>query len=256
VSTTSHQTSLAYERHGTGVPLVLLHGLTFDRRSWQPIVDRLGADVCTIAIDLPAHGETAGPPCGLEELADRVNRLVDGLGVEDPIVVGHSMGGSLAMIYAASHPVRGVVSIDAPVNVGPFAEMVQYLEPALRGPGFAEAFAPFEASMRIDRVPAPLRPPQEVRREVVLGYWEELLESDADELQARVEDGARNIDAPCLLVFGQRLAAAERDYVRRLVPSIQLEEWPGAGHCAHLAEADRFAARLRTFADFCDARRP
>ena len=234
------------------MPLVLLHGLTFDRRSWRPIVDRLGEDVCTIAVDLPAHGESAGSPCGLEELAARINRFLDGLGVEDPIVVGHSMSGSLAMIYAASHPVRGVVSVDAALNIGPFAEMIQRLEPALRGPGFAEAFAPFQASMGVDRVPEPVH--QEIRQDVVLGYWEDLLRSDADRLEAWVQDVARRIDVPALTLFGQPLAPAERDHLRRLLPSAQIEEWT-TGHCAHLVEADRFAARLREFAHFCEARR-
>ena len=42
--------------------------------------------------------------------------------------------------------------------------------------------------------------------------------------------------------------ADERAYVRRLVPHVQLEEWDGRGHFVHLADADRFAARLRHFA--------
>jgi pimeloyl-ACP methyl ester carboxylesterase len=51
MTTTPQQTSLAFERHGTGVPIVLLPGLTCDRRSWRPVVDRLGDGVCTIAIE-------------------------------------------------------------------------------------------------------------------------------------------------------------------------------------------------------------
>jgi pimeloyl-ACP methyl ester carboxylesterase len=256
METTSQQTSLAFERQGAGVPIVLLSGLTFDRRSWRPIVDRLGHNVCTIAIDLPAHGASLGPPCDLEDVAAQVHGLLDGLGIADPIVVGHSMSGAVAMIYAASYPTRGVVSVDSPVNIGPFAEMVQHLEPALRGPGFAEAFEPFQQSMGLDRVPEPLRSAaldaHEVRREVVLGYWDQLLRSDAHELQTWVEEVASRIDVPCLAVFGRRLAGAERDYLRRLVPGVQLEEWPDRGHFVHLADADPFAARLRAFADFCN----
>jgi pimeloyl-ACP methyl ester carboxylesterase len=253
---TSQQATLAFERHGTGVAIALLPGLTFDRRSWRPIVDRLGDDVYSIAIDLPAHGDSPGPPADLEHVAAQVHRLLERLGVADPIVVGHSMSGALAMIYAASYPVRGAVNVDSPVNVGPFAEMVQHLEPALRGPGFDEAFAPLRRSMGPDRVPEPLRTvaldAQEVDREVVLGYWDQLMRSDADELERWVEEIASTIDVPCLAVFGHALAGAERDYLRRLVPGVQLEEWVGAGHFVHLAEADRFAARLHAFAEFCN----
>ena len=57
---------LAYETHGEGIPVVFLHGLTFDRRSWGATITRLGAGVRSIAIDLPGHGDSPGPACGLE----------------------------------------------------------------------------------------------------------------------------------------------------------------------------------------------
>jgi pimeloyl-ACP methyl ester carboxylesterase len=49
---------LAYDDRGAGTPVVLLHGLTFDRAAWAPIVRKLGEGVRTVAIDLPGHGET------------------------------------------------------------------------------------------------------------------------------------------------------------------------------------------------------
>lgn len=62
-SDTHDDPALAYDAHGTGHPaLVLVHGLTFDRRSWQPIVDALAGSARTIAVDMPAHGESSGPP--------------------------------------------------------------------------------------------------------------------------------------------------------------------------------------------------
>ena len=70
MATATHQTAaLAYDEAGAGVPVVFLHGLTFDRRSWRPIVERLGGSVRSIAIDLPAHGESGGSPAPLDEVA-------------------------------------------------------------------------------------------------------------------------------------------------------------------------------------------
>ena len=259
MSTNPTETSLAFERHGAGVPIVLLPGLTFERRTWRPIVERLGDDVCSLAVDLPAHGDSAGPPCDLADVAARVHDLVEGLGIEDPVVVGHSMSSGVAMIYAASYPARGAVSVDSPTNLVPFAELVQRLKPALCGPGFAQAFEPFQQSMGLDRIPEPLRSEvlaaQEVRQDVVQGYWDELFRSEPEQLQAGVEQVAAAIDVPVLAVFGQQLSNDERDYLRQLVRGAQIEEWPGRGHFVHLAEADRFAARLRAFVDFCDTRR-
>ena len=62
---TIHRTAsggLAYEMHGDGIPVVFLHGLTFDRTTWRPIIERLGDGVRSIAVDLPGHGDTAGEP--------------------------------------------------------------------------------------------------------------------------------------------------------------------------------------------------
>jgi pimeloyl-ACP methyl ester carboxylesterase len=258
-TTTSREMSVAFERHGAGVPIVLLPGLTFERRTWRPIVERLGDDVCSLAVDLPAQGHSAGLPGDLADVAGLVHQLVVRLGMDDPVVVGHSMAGRVAMIYAASYPARGAVTADFPVNLVPFVELVQRLEPALRGPGFAQAFEPFQQSMGFDRIPEPVRSEvlaaQEVRQDVVLGYWDELMRFEPERLQERVEQVAAAIDVPVLAVFGQPLSSDERDSFRRLVPGVQLEEWPGRGHLVHLADADRFAARLRAFVDFCEARR-
>lgn len=54
MATGVHESSgLAYETEGTGVPVVVLYGLTFDRRIWRPIIERLCGSVRSVAIDLP-----------------------------------------------------------------------------------------------------------------------------------------------------------------------------------------------------------
>ena len=142
---------LAYETHGEGIPVVFLHGLTFDRRSWGPIITRLGAGVRSIAIDLPGHGGSPGPVCGLEQLAGRIAHTLDTIGgIDAPIVVGHSMSGALAMIYAGAHPVRGVVDVDQPWNIRPFAELVHQAAPMLCSERFLPAFNMFERTMGLD----------------------------------------------------------------------------------------------------------
>ena len=227
-------TTLAYERHGAGTPIVFLHGLTFDRTSWRPIIERIDADC--IAVDLPAHGESAGPPADLDVVATQVHELVAGLGVERPVVVGHSISGGVAMIYAANYPARGAVSVDSPFDIRPFARLVQHLAPALRGPGFAEAFAPIQRSMRLDLLPEPVA--QDIRQDVVLGYWDELLRTDPERMQRRIEAIADRLAVPVLAI-----AAEPQPYP----PAGEVEIWPGSGHMLHLVEADRFAARLRRF---------
>jgi pimeloyl-ACP methyl ester carboxylesterase len=255
MSLSIQQSTLAYEQHGSGVPVVFLHGLTFDRSAWQPIGDRLGDHVRSIAVDLPGHGETDGPPCALDEVASRLNTLLEQLGVERPVVVGHSISAVIAMIYAASYPVLGIVDVDQPVDPRPFAQLARRLEPVLRGDDFAAAFEPFQHSMGLDRVAEPLRAEllgnQRIRQDLVLGYWQEVLRADPAQLLARVEEVMSRIDAPALCVFGRELSPGEREYLLEHIAHAQLEVWSGAGHFVHLAEPDRFAARLRDFIDRC-----
>lgn len=249
---TGLSTRLTYEIRGDGTPVVLLHGLTFDRTTWRPITERLANEVQTIAIDLPAHGESPPPAVRLDELAQRIHDLLASLGIDRPVVVGHSIGGSLAFLYAGHFPARGVVCIDQPQDVRAFSALLKQLEPVLRGPGFAVAFERFQESMAIDRVPEPLRSlvyaSQRIDQDVVLGYWDEVLRSDADALQTRIDDGLATIDVPVLAVFGRPMAdGAEHGLAR--VRELELVEWPGLGHFPHLVDLDRFTERLREFID-------
>ena len=254
--TVPNQQQLAYETCGQGIPVVFLHGLSFDRRSWRPIIDRLGGGVRSIAIDLPGHGQSPSPACELEQLAARIAHALDAIGgVDTPIVVGHSMSGVLAMIYAGAYPVRGVVDVDQSWNVRPFAQMVQQAEPMLRSERFLTAFNVFEQTMGLDLLSPELRANvvanRRVDRELVLGYWEEVLRSDPIELQRRIDRQAASVTVPCLAVFGHDLSPDEHHHMTSLVPNVQLEEWRGGGHMVHLVEPDRFATRLRKFIKHC-----
>lgn len=249
--TTARTQRLAYDLCGEGVPVVLLPGLTFRRESWQPVTERLGDGILTIAIDLPGHGDTAGPPARLDDLVDEIHGLVSRLGVERPLMVGHSMSGIVVFLYAARHPARGVVCVDQPLLTGPFASQVKQLEPRLRS-SFDDAFKPFLHSMGIDLIPEPLRSharaAQEVRQDVVLGYWDEVIRRDPGELQATLDSALRAAEVPALCIFGRQLPAPVRAHLANNLAHATVEEWPGAGHCPHLARVDEFAARLREFA--------
>ena len=255
-ATTDSTTSLAYDDEGAGTPVVFLHGLTFDRRTWRPIIERLDGCLRSIAIDLPAHGESGGAPVPLDEVAAQVHRLLGSLAVDRPVVVGHSMSGGLASFYAANYPSRGLVTIDNGPDIRPFAQLVQQLEPALCGPGFTQVWQSFEDSLGLERIPEPVRSlvleTHEVKQDVVVGYWQTVLRTDPDELQALIDAQIRQLDVPYLGVFGRPITPSERERFGWL-PDVQLEEWAGDGHFVHLVDPDRFATRLRQFVDHCTA---
>ena len=251
---TDSVTSLAYDDEGVGTPVVFLHGLTFDRRTWRPIIDRLDDRLRSIAVDLPAHGGSGGEPAPLDEVAAQVHQLVGSLDVDRPVLVGHSMSGGLASVYAATYPSRGVVSIDNGPDIRPFAQLLHQVEPALCGPGFTQVWRTFEDSLGLERIPEPVRSlvleTHEVEQDVVLGYWRTVLRTDPDELQALIDAQIRQLDVPFLGVFGRAITPSERERLGWLRDA-QLEEWAGDGHFAHLVDPDRFATRLRTFVEHC-----
>jgi pimeloyl-ACP methyl ester carboxylesterase len=98
---TSGAARLAFDRTGSGEPLVLLHGQGFSRRTFDPVVPLLAAHRDVIAVDLPGHGESPRQPKGTgsapRDLAVAVGELLDQLGLETAHIAGNSSGGWVAL---------------------------------------------------------------------------------------------------------------------------------------------------------------
>ncbi|WP_228637176.1 alpha/beta fold hydrolase [Microtetraspora sp. AC03309] len=107
--------TLAYERHGSGEPVVLLHGLGSRRQAWDPVVPLLVAEREVITVDLPGFGESPeSPACVPRDLPTVVSELgavFTALGLERPHVVGHSLGGLIALRLAQAHLARSVIAL-------------------------------------------------------------------------------------------------------------------------------------------------
>jgi pimeloyl-ACP methyl ester carboxylesterase len=113
--TASPKNLLVYDRWGEfGRPVLLLHGLLFDRTMWWPVAAELGGDCTVIAPDLPGHGQSpARADCAPEQIAADLAGLVHNLGLHRaPIVVGHGTSARLADVFAASYAVHALVSVD------------------------------------------------------------------------------------------------------------------------------------------------
>ena len=112
---------LAVDESGSGPPLVLLHGLGANAGElWQRPLDALAANFRVVTYDLRGSGrsEVTPGPYTIEGLADDLAALIAELGLERPLVMGHSMGGSVALLHAARDPagVRAVVGLGAPAT--------------------------------------------------------------------------------------------------------------------------------------------
>jgi pimeloyl-ACP methyl ester carboxylesterase len=106
---------LAFQRTGSGLPLVLLHGIGSSHQVWSPVIDVLAEQFDVIAVDLPGFGESPPLPEGVEPhpaaLAAAVATLLDGLGIVAPTVAGNSLGGWVALELAEVRPTAALVLI-------------------------------------------------------------------------------------------------------------------------------------------------
>ena len=94
---------LAYETVGSGPPLVVLHGLFGSRGNWRGIARALAARNTVHTVDLRNHGTSPwADSMGYDEMADDVLKLIQFLGLERSTLMGHSMGGKVAMAQAMS----------------------------------------------------------------------------------------------------------------------------------------------------------
>ena len=98
--------NLYYETHGTGRPLILLHGGLGSGEMFGPALPKLAADHQVIAVDLQGHGRTADidRPITVQAMADDIAALITHLGLDRPDVVGYSLGGGVAFWTAVKHP--------------------------------------------------------------------------------------------------------------------------------------------------------
>lgn len=106
---------LAYDRQGSGPPLVLLHGVGHRRQAWDAVLDRLTPHRDVIAVDLPGHGES--PPLKadglpvLTEMLSEVTGLLDELKLAQPHLAGCSLGGRVALEAAVGGRAASVTAL-------------------------------------------------------------------------------------------------------------------------------------------------
>lgn len=112
---TSERTGIAYDRRGTGEPLLLLHGTGGSRAHWEPLIERLEAQRDLLLPDLPGHGASAPPPEGTPHTpvgyARLLAALLDELGIDTAHVAGNSVGGWTALELAKLGRARSVVAL-------------------------------------------------------------------------------------------------------------------------------------------------
>ena len=113
---------LVYDRWGRfGRPVVLLHGLFYDRTMWWPVAAELGDSCAAVAVDLPGHGQSATRESyDVARLTDDLAVLITGLGLHRaPVIVAHAESARLADTFADAYATRAVLTFHERPCTGP-----------------------------------------------------------------------------------------------------------------------------------------
>lgn len=257
---------LHYREEGTGPTVVLLHANYASLFMWEPWAAALKDRYRVIRVDLPAHGLTGPEPSGdysLQRIQSLFEQFVDARGLERFVVVGTSIGGTVAMRYAADHPER----IERLVMISPGS-----LEPRVRGrttpanvPKVADLLAwitprAFTAYLLRNDYGDPARV-----TDAVIDEWYEMWMREGNRqamidllrqyVSGGVEAKIRSIRVPVLLMWGEKnkrvplSLAYETRALLENSPDIQLEVLPGIGHMLVQEAPQQSAAVIRRYLD-------
>src|SRR5699024_6625145 len=95
----------AYKMDGVGEPLVLLHGFTGTKSTWDPFFDMLSSHFTVIAIDMPGHGDTVSDsPRTMEMFSEDLKCFLRAFNIDKAALLGYSMGGRAALSFASTYP--------------------------------------------------------------------------------------------------------------------------------------------------------
>jgi pimeloyl-ACP methyl ester carboxylesterase len=268
-----HGHRIGYRAGGRGPVLLLLHGITNSSETWEHVAGRLAERFTVIAPDLLGHGQSAAPrgDYSLGAHASGVRDLLTALGTERATVVGHSLGGGIAMQFAYQFPERCErLVLVASGGLGREVHLLlraaalpgaDYVLPALTSAGLLGVGRGLGGLLRL----AGMAPGEDL--EVLARGFASLDNAGSRQaflhtVRAVIEPGGQRVSAqdrlalaarlPTLIVWGARdsiIPVGHGAAAHAAMPGSRFEVFPEAGHMPHDADPERFAALL---SEFCD----
>jgi len=241
-----------YRERGHGERTVLLiHGNTASSLWWERVMAHLPENVRTLAPDLRGCGDSdkPAPPWSIADLAEDVYQFTQALGVSHCSLVGHSLGGGVALQLAVAHPqlVDRLVLINSAPAEGLVTPPERYpaLEAAVKMPEV------LKAALALMMPSAPLDEFYHTLLEESFQKSAGALIPNGHALDAmNLVEQVRALTAPTLILYGRRDGLVTLDMMERTrdqIPGAELEVWEEIGHSAPVEAPERLANRLTAF---------
>lgn len=266
-----HGHELSYADSGEGPVVLFIHGILGSQQQWSHLVDKLDDDHRVVLPDLFGHGESAKPmgDYSLSSHAATMRDLLDHLDIDRVTLVGHSLGGGIAMQFFYLFPER--VERLVLVSSGGLGREVSVALRAATLPGAAQVLSVAASAPVLSQVEALGKAATKVGWRPgadISAIWKgfsslgdrESRRAFLATTRAVIDIGGQSISAhdhlegslpiPTLIVWGSKdhmIPASHARSVEQALPECRVEIFDGAGHFPHLDDPARFARVLRDF---------
>jgi len=268
---TIHGHRRAYVKAGQGPALLLLHGLGCDHTTWSPVIAKLAKKYTVIAPDLLGHGQSAKPRAdySVGGYANGMRDLLTVLNIDKVTVVGHSLGGGVAMQFAYQFPERTErMVLVAPGGLGP--EVTPMIR-AVGLPGFKAAMAVLTlpgvrhigvagmkalsktgltATHDLDEVADIYESFKDPATRAAIAHVVRAVVDTRGQIVTMVDRAYLTQALPMLVVWGSEdmvIPVKHAATVAEIAPGAQVEVLGNSGHFPHKDHPERFAKILNDF---------
>lgn len=268
---TIHGHRRAFVRRGSGPALLLLHGLGCDHTTWDPVVEALARRYTVITPDLLGHGASDKPRAdySIGGYANGMRDLLGVLGIPRATVVGHSLGGGVAMQFAYQYPeLTERLVLVAPGGFGP------EVTPAIRAvttPGFHQAMGvltlpgvrhvwgtgmralartDIAAPWDLDEVANIYESFRDVRKRAAIRHVVRAVVDWKGQVITITDRAYLTADMPICIVWGEEdhvIPVQHVENAREVAPTARIEVLPKSGHFPHKSHPDRFVKVVNDF---------
>ncbi len=228
-----------YIQYGEGSDIVLLHGWGQNIKMMEPIGEKLASKFKVTILDLPGHGNSSEPKEALTiyDFCEILKEFLDKLKIDNPIIIGHSFGGRIAIIYASHYDTEKLILLGAPCvrkkeKLGLKIKTLKQLKkiPVLNK---FEEFAKRHIGSRDYRNANP------IMRQILVNTVNEDL-----------SDCARKIKCPTLLIWGEydnEAPVEDAKILEKLIDDSGLIIYPNGSHYTYLEFLNPVCKVIKTF---------